>query len=192
MMSTEYLLPGYWNSDTCVATSAMNLPRLFTHWIPRLQTLNEKSLLQLRQQPTHSRLKFIDDYLEDARKGEDKEYSFTSPWIPESTHNRDNSTILVLAENITTCVASPSSTVPSSPRSHLPSLVTTTHLLPFSQSSDLDSPTTSLSSASSLFSEVMIEDSCPPESLPQKISTSQDDAGAQNLGDLLSVSITDS
>lgn len=210
-MSTDHLLPGCCNPDACVATSAMNRPRLFTHWIPNLQvrsylgftvtypnhlhsqTLNEKSLLQLRQQPAHSRLKFIDDYLEDARRAEDKVYSFESPWTPESTHNRDNTTIPELAENISTGVALPSSADPSSPRSHLPRLVTNIHIVPYSQISN-DSPTSFLSSVSSIFSEAMAEDSdsCPPESLIQKSSTSRDDAGVPSLGDPLSASMADS
>ena len=210
-MSTDHLLPGCCNPDASVATSAMNRPRLFTHWIPNLQvrsylsftvtypdhlhsqTLNEKSLLQFRQQPTHSRLKFIDDYLEDARRAEDKVYSFASPWTPEPTHNWDNTTIPELAENISTGVASPSSADPSSPRSRLPRLVTNIHIVPYSQISD-DSPTSFLSGVSSIFSEAMAEDSdsCPPESLIQKSSTSRDDAGVTSLGDSLSASMADS
>lgn len=190
-MSTDCLLPAYWNPDTCVATSAMNRPRLFTHWIPRLQILNERSLLQLRQQPTHTRLKLIDDYLEGARRGEDKEYTFVSLGMSESsttTHKRDLS---VLGENITTCVASPSSTAPSSPGHHLPRPVTTTLIPTFSQSSDLSSPTTSSSDASDLLPEAMVEDSCPHEYLSQRSCAYRDGSDVTSLGGVLSVSIVE-
>ena len=146
--------------------------------------------MQLRQQPTHSRLKFIDDYLEGTRRVEDKEYAFASLGMPESSYNRDKSTLSVLEENITIGVAPPSCTDPSSPTRHLPHLVTTL-VNPPSQISDLESPTTSLSSASSLFSEAMLEESCL-EYLPQKTPTCRDDAGVPGMGGVLSVSIVDS
>jgi len=191
-MSMDCLLPGYWNPDTCVATSDMNRPRLFTHWVPRLQTLNESSLLQLRRQPTYSWLKFIDDYSEDAQRGKEKEHAFTSLAMLESTHKPDECTVPIPGENITTRIASPSCTDPGSPRCHLPRLITTTHNPPFSQSSDLDSPTPSLSTASSLFSEAMEEDSCPPEYLPQNTSACRDEAGVPSSGGVRSVSIAES
>lgn len=147
--------------------------------------------MQLRQQPTHSRLKFINDYLQGAQRVEDKEYTFTSLGISESSYNRDKSTLSVLEENTSTGVASPSRTDLSSPSCHLPPLVIST-LNPLSQSSDLDSPTTSLSSASSLCSEAMVEDSCPPKYLPQKMLTCRVDAEVPGMGDVIPVSVVDS
>ncbi len=207
-MSTDCLLPAYWNPDICVATSAMNRPRLFTHWIPRLQVcpfyglysvltepnhldsqiLNERSLLQLRQQPTHSRLKSIDDYLEGARRGEDKEYAFVSE-SNTTTHKRDKSTLSVLGENITTCIASPSRTDPSSPGRHLSRPVTRTLTPTFSQCSDLSSPTTSSSGAPNLL--LVEEDSCLPEYLPQRTCTYRDGPDVPSSGGVLSVSIVE-
>jgi len=137
----DYLLPGYWNPDICVTTSAMNRPRLFTHWVPRLQTLNESSLSKLRQQPTNSRLTFIDDYLESARRDQDKEYTSVSLG-PEPTHARDKSARPSPGENIPTGVTSPSCTDSGPPSRHLPCPVIAALILP-SQSSDLDSPTNS-------------------------------------------------
>ena len=124
------------------------------------QTLNERSLLQLRQEPTHNRLKFIDDYLEDARRGGEKEYAFVELRIPESnttTHQRDKSTLSLHGGNVTTCVAPPSCTDHSSPSRHLSHPVTATLIPTLSQSSDPDSLTISLSDASSLLSEAMVE-----------------------------------
>ncbi|KAI9441929.1 hypothetical protein H4582DRAFT_1426636 [Lactarius indigo] len=184
-MSTDYLLPAYWNPDTCVATSAMNQPRLFTHWIPRLQTLNERSLSQLRQQPTHSRLKFIDEYLEGARRGEDTFVSLGMPESSTTTHKLNRS---VLGENTTTCVASPSSTAPSSPGHHLPRPITTTLIPTFSQSSDLGSPTTSSPVTPNLLPEAMVEDPCPPEYLSQRTCTYPD---VPSPGGVLPISIVE-
>ncbi|KAI0291235.1 hypothetical protein B0F90DRAFT_1824042 [Multifurca ochricompacta] len=68
-----------------------NQPRLFTHWIPRLQydrkfyqTLSEESLSILLEQPTRSRLQFVDAYLEDARRDEGKVYTFVPLTVPRS------------------------------------------------------------------------------------------------------------
>ena len=104
----DHLIPGSCNPDT----SALSRPRLFTHWVPRLQVwspllfwfqfsntdrhhlknLDEKSLLQFLQQPTHSRLKFIDKYLGDAWEDNGEVYAFT-PWTPECIHNGNNTVI---------------------------------------------------------------------------------------------------
>lgn len=193
-MSTDCLLPGYWNPDICVATSAMNQPRLFTHWIPKLQTLNERSLSQLRQQPTHSRLKFIDDYLEDARRGGEKEYAFV-PLVMQASNTTaregDKSTHSVLGEHIATRVASPSRSDPGSPSRHLPRLVTAALISAFPQSTDLDSPTTSFSGTSNLLSEAMVEDSCPPEYLSQRNPAPRDDPDVPNSGGVLSLSLVE-